>query len=84
MEKVRTSYKIKAFGIAREIFGSREIVIQLHGQTVADLRRELLSLYPDLTGLRSLLIAVNNDYAEETAILNETDEIAVIPPVSGG
>jgi molybdopterin synthase sulfur carrier subunit len=37
-----------------------------------------------LIGLRSLYIAVNSDYADENLILNGADEIALIPPVSGG
>lgn len=60
------------------------IRFQLEGQTVAAVRAHLLATYPQLVGLRSLLIAVNNEYADETMVLKETDEIALIPPVSGG
>ena len=77
-------YTIKAFGITKDILGGREIVVEVDGQTVADVRRELHEQYPALRGLKSLLIAVNNTYAEDVAVLQETDEIALIPPVSGG
>lgn len=77
-------YKVKAFGITREVLGGREQQIEVEGQTVADLRNSLLARYPELKGLKSLLIAVNKEYAEDTAILSDTDEIALIPPVSGG
>jgi sulfur-carrier protein len=77
-------YKVKAFGITKEILGGKEIVIDLAGLTVQDLRHHLVSAYPKLVGLRSLMIAVNNNYAEDTVSLKETDEIALIPPVSGG
>jgi sulfur-carrier protein len=77
-------YKVKAFGITKEILGGKELVVEVDGQTVAALRDTLTKKYPDLIGLRSLLIAVNNAYAEETSSLQETDEIALIPPVSGG
>jgi len=30
------------------------------------------------------MIAVNDEYAEDSWILKETDEVAIIPPVSGG
>jgi molybdopterin synthase sulfur carrier subunit len=40
--------------------------------------------YPALEKLRSLFIAVNQQYAEDNQSINETDEIALIPPVSGG
>ena len=76
--------KIKAFGITKDIMGGREVVVETYGQTVAELRRDLNSKYPSLLSLKSLLIAVNNSYAEEQWTLKETDEIALIPPVSGG
>jgi len=77
-------YSVKAFGVAREILGGKEIAVDMEGQTVAFLRNELLVKYPALSGLRSLLVAVNNVYAEDHQRLSESDEIALIPPVSGG
>jgi sulfur-carrier protein len=77
-------YKVKAFGITRDITGAKEIVVELKGQTVAELREELNKRFPQLTGLRSLLIAVNNTYAQDITAIQENDEIALIPPVSGG
>jgi len=77
--------KIKAFGITRDILGQREAVLTIAGgNTVGDLRKELVEKYPKLMGLRSLFIAVNSEYAEDSIVLNEEDEIALIPPVSGG
>jgi sulfur-carrier protein len=84
MEGIKRKYKVRAFGIAREIMGGRENFVETEGQTVADLRGELLKNYPELISLRSLMIAVNNVYADDAAVLHEGDEIAVIPPVSGG
>jgi molybdopterin converting factor subunit 1 len=77
-------YKVKAFGITKDILGSKELTIETEGETVAEFRAFLIHKYPQLIGLRSLLIAVNNSYAEEKNTLHETDEIALIPPVSGG
>jgi molybdopterin synthase sulfur carrier subunit len=76
--------KIKAFGVTKDILGGREITVSASGKTVAALREQLNAKYPTLTGLKSLFIAVNNTYADETLTLHETDEIALIPPVSGG
>lgn len=76
--------KIKAFGVTKDYLGGKEAVIEIDGQTVGDLRAELNKRYPQLLGLRSLYIAVNRDYADETRMLEMTDEIALIPPVSGG
>jgi molybdopterin synthase sulfur carrier subunit len=82
--KVMTAYRIKAFGITKDILGRRETVIELPGNTVEELKKELYGKYPELLGLRSLYVAVNNDYADDAKQLNANDEIALIPPVSGG
>ncbi|HYG04753.1 MAG TPA: MoaD/ThiS family protein [Chryseosolibacter sp.] len=76
--------KLKAFGVTKEILGGREIFFEFNGDTVLDLRTALQSRFSDLKGLNSLLIAVNNQYAEDSSSISETDEIALIPPVSGG
>ncbi len=78
------TFRVRAFGITKDILGGKEMVIEATGITVADLRSALNEKYPKLTGLRSLFIAVNNSYADETAVIGEGDEIALIPPVSGG
>jgi sulfur-carrier protein len=77
-------YKVKAFGITKEIVGAREILFEHDVQTVADLRLALEKKYPALSSLKSLFIAINNEYAEENRPIGESDEIALIPPVSGG
>lgn len=77
-------YKIRAFGITRELLGGKDTVIEIRGTTVGELRQELGERFPELLGLKSLFIAVNNDYAEDDRVLEPTDEIALIPPVSGG
>jgi molybdopterin converting factor small subunit len=77
-------YKIIAFGITKELLGGRVASIEINGQTVGALRTALNERYPQLLNLRSLLIAVNNDYADEDVRLTPSDEIALIPPVSGG
>ncbi len=76
--------KIKTFGAARDMMGGKEVMIDIEGNDVAALRKALLGNYPSLENLRSLLIAVNQQYAEDSQSLNKTDEIALIPPVSGG
>ena len=78
-------YKINLFGIAKDIVGSNvtEIVMSQSADVQAVLG-ELKINYPKLKDIKSLLIAVNNEYAELDLILSENDEIALIPPVSGG
>ncbi|GAB3316391.1 molybdopterin converting factor subunit 1 [Larkinella ripae] len=76
---------VQLFGITREIVGSSALTLDLpqSGQ-VDDLLTHLKAHYPALNGLRSLLVAVNGEYAETDQLLNPNDEIALIPPVSGG
>jgi molybdopterin converting factor subunit 1 len=74
------------FAAARDLAGADAVTVELPaGATVADLRGELARRFPALAGLlaRSAL-AVNHDFAEEDQMLMPDDEIAVIPPVSGG
>lgn len=77
-------YTIKAFGITRQWLGGREVEIECDGNTVAALRQALSARFPQLSGLSSLYIAVNNTYSDEDQVLHQDDEIALIPPVSGG
>ncbi len=77
--------RVLAFGIVRDIFQGNEQSVHLpEGATVADLKAQLSRDFPTLETLRSWMIAVNSSYAEDEQILKESDEVAVIPPVSGG
>lgn len=85
--KIQTmkTVRIKAFGITRDILGAREVELQLEkGRTVGDLKAHLATVYPDVLALKSLFVAVNNEYADDSIILGDADEVALIPPVSGG
>lgn len=75
------------FGIAKEIFGESSVKIELSHPlmlTVNSLKSLLEKHQPALMGLGSYMIAVNNEYAEPGQVIHEKDEIALIPPVSGG
>lgn len=77
---------ILAFGIIKDIFGSPSAAITTGGSNVScsDLKKDLEQKYPQLQKLRSYMLAVNNEYADDELIIKAGDEIAVIPPVSGG
>jgi molybdopterin converting factor subunit 1 len=75
--------RILLFGIAKDIAGAPTIDAS-DVNTVAGLKSWLYERYPQLKQLKSLLIAVNKSYADDAATLAPDDEIAVIPPVSGG
>lgn len=76
--------KILLFGVTRDIIGPSPYRLVLKGKTVRDLKDQLNNSFPKLQGLNSLFIAINNEYTEEDQQINSTDEIALIPPVSGG
>ncbi|MFA6246770.1 MAG: molybdopterin converting factor subunit 1 [Mucilaginibacter sp.] len=76
---------ILAFGIAKDIFGVSTITVELtDAATTADMKALLEERYPKLKQLASYMVAVNNEYAEDKLIITERDEVAIIPPVSGG
>lgn len=74
---------VKPYGIAREILGGAQ-ELEIPGIHVGDLRKALISSYPALSDLTSLMVAVNAQYATDETILKPTDEVVLIPPVSGG
>ena len=80
--------KIKAlfFAACRDIVGNRELDLDVgEGSQVDDLKNVLLGKYPELATINNVLsIAVNAEYVDGNTILNSGDEVAFIPPVSGG
>lgn len=76
--------KILLFGIAKDIAGAPVIQVDAPVAKVAALKEHLYQQYPRLRELKSCMIAVNKVYATDDAALQPGDEIAVIPPVSGG
>jgi molybdopterin synthase catalytic subunit len=78
--------RIRLFAIQRELAGTREHAIELEdGATVADAWDALVADFPSLTpGRGSVRFARNGAYADPTTVLVDGDEVAMIPPVSGG
>ncbi|MEH0154262.1 molybdopterin converting factor subunit 1 [Limibacter armeniacum] len=74
------------FGIAREIVGEQQLEVSVseEGVTVGKLKEDLYQKYPELEALTSLALAVNQSYAEDDQLIKDRDEVALIPPVSGG
>lgn len=74
---------IKAFGQVKEEVGMGEFRIEEEMQNVKSLRDHLSVKYPTISW-SSVAIAVNKQYAEDHEPLHQGDEVALIPPVSGG
>ena len=82
---MQDSVSILLFGITRDLTGQSAVTWPLGEATrVGDMLAGLHQQFPALAGIRSLLVAVNGEYAESDQLLNQNDEIALIPPVSGG
>ena len=78
--------RVLFFGAARDAVGQGEIDFVLQGTpTVANAFAAVLKNFPDLGRFgRSLLFAVNQEYAAADREVHNGDELAVFPPVSGG
>lgn len=77
--------KLLSFGIAKDIIGARFLELELPaGSDIAKLRMDLVEKFPRLAELASVRLAINSEYATEQDLLAENDEVALIPPVSGG
>jgi molybdopterin synthase catalytic subunit len=73
--------RVRLFAVLRERAGTRELELELpDGARV----RDALAAVGDLAAGMPLLMAVNREYADEDVLLRADDELALIPPVSGG
>jgi len=74
------------FGAARDAAGHDEIDLALNSPaTTESARTQILAACPDLQRFgNSLLLAVNQEYAEPDREIRDGDELALFPPVSGG
>jgi molybdopterin converting factor subunit 1 len=77
---------VRLFARLRDLAGSGELVRDVPGP--ATVRTVWTSLVSDMPALadyeRTMSVAVNADYARMTAPVQEGDEVAFLPPVSGG
>lgn len=78
--------RVRLFAIQRELAGTREVGLELReGATIADAWTALVERHPVLApGRTSVRFARNSVYASADEKLADGDEVAMIPPVSGG
>ena len=78
--------KVRLFAVLREVVGEREITITVPGGvTVSYLNNEILKKYPQLKSFSNKFVtSVNCKVTTEDTIITSSDEIALLPPVSGG
>jgi molybdopterin synthase catalytic subunit len=78
--------RIRLFAMQRELAGTRGLDVRLPvGATIEDAWTALVGLHPGLApGRATLRFARNGAYAPVDTALGDGDEVAMIPPVSGG
>ena len=78
--------RVRLFATQRELAGTREVGLDLaDGATVADAWDALVAEHPGLAPGRAFVrFARNGAYADEATTVEDGDEVAMIPPVSGG
>ena len=75
--------KVRYFGMIMEWAGTDSEEVEIDGKMVEELRYALVRSIPQL-GTITFQIAVNQSIANSETIMNENDEVAVLPPFAGG
>lgn len=76
---------VRLFASLRERAGCSAVTRSVDaGATAGDLLDGLYADFPSLRGSGRIAIAVNSEYTDKSHQLREGDEVALIPPVSGG
>jgi sulfur-carrier protein len=78
--------RVLFFGVLKEIFGSESEMVELEESAcVKDVVGKFARRAAGRTELmRSIAVAVNREYARGEDTLRDGDEVALLPPVSGG
>jgi molybdopterin synthase sulfur carrier subunit len=80
--------QLRFFASLREALGAQAVLELPQGASVADAREALLAQGEPFAGAlargRALRAALNQTLCEEAAVLQEGDELAFFPPVTGG
>ena len=75
---------VKCFGVAKEIVEGDILHLDQPIDSVKALRDAIHATYPDFSSIKGFMIAINHEYATDDMQFNANDELAIIPPVSGG
>uniref|UniRef100_A0A0C9RR59 Molybdopterin synthase sulfur carrier subunit n=1 Tax=Wollemia nobilis TaxID=56998 RepID=A0A0C9RR59_9CONI len=85
-QKYDVKVKVLFFARARELVGvSEKVLVMEEGSTTLDCVNKLLLQVPSLKEINDCMaLALNEMYTTGSTIVKEGDELALIPPISGG
>ncbi len=77
---------VRFFATYRDVAGKPQIEMEMDdGASLGDLLERLYDMYPNLKKWsESIVCSVNRKYADDDKVLEPGDEVALLPPVSGG
>jgi len=83
---MKWTLRVRVFARLRELTGAEVLDVPIPAAaTVRDVRNAVSRLWPQASGLlANSAVAVNNEYADGEHAIRPGDEVALIPPVSGG
>ncbi|XP_031286846.1 molybdopterin synthase sulfur carrier subunit-like [Pistacia vera] len=86
VENNKSSVQIKVlfFAKARDLTGLSDLPLEV-SYLVSKYRYDLVAKFPSLEEIRGcVVLALNEEYANDSIIVKDKDELAIIPPISGG
>lgn len=78
--------RARVFAALRQALGADQVEVEIEPRsTVGDLLAAVRAAHPQLaSALESAMVAVNHEYVGPEFRIDPDDEVAIIPPVSGG
>jgi molybdopterin converting factor small subunit len=84
-QELRVTIEVRLFAHMASFAATKETQLELQaGARLIDVRPALEAKFPGIPWAKGTLLAINQEYAAPEQELHTGDEVAIIPPVSGG